>query len=77
MSAKKNIFSYFSIKTYVVGTQKNCLNEKIFTTTLKKFVYLNLCLLHMLKSLNTHADVPSGARDVNLGLSINLHHRFR
>ena len=25
----KYIFSYFSIKTYVVGTQKNCLNEMV------------------------------------------------
>ena len=26
---KKKQFSYFSTKTYVVGTQKNCLNERI------------------------------------------------
>ena len=27
-------FSYFSTKTYVVGTQKNCLNERIILSTL-------------------------------------------
>ena len=26
----KNLFSYLSTKTYVVGTQKNCLNETFF-----------------------------------------------
>ena len=25
----KNLFSYFSTKTYVVGTQNNCLNETV------------------------------------------------
>ena len=29
----KNIFSYFSIKTYVVGTQKNHLTETIVLST--------------------------------------------
>ena len=29
----KNIFSYFSAKTYVVGTQKNCLNETVLLRT--------------------------------------------
>ena len=28
-SVIKNLFSYFSTKTYVVGTQKNCLNEMV------------------------------------------------
>ena len=53
----KKIFSYFSTKTYVVGTQKNRLNETILLSThnickndgeeninnftLKIFVYLN------------------------------------
>ena len=27
--------SYFSTKTYVVGTQKNCLNETVFLSTQK------------------------------------------
>ena len=51
---KKIFFSYFSTKTYVVGTQKKRLNEhpkhelkrmnkKIFNFTLKNFVHLNLC----------------------------------
>ena len=26
----ENYFSYFSTKTYVVGAQKNCLNERFF-----------------------------------------------
>ena len=29
----KNYFSYFSTKTYVVGTQKNCLNETVLLST--------------------------------------------
>ena len=28
-SVYQNYFSYFSTKTYVVGTQKNCLNETV------------------------------------------------
>ena len=31
----ENYFSYFSIKTYVVGTQKNCLNETVLLGTPK------------------------------------------
>ena len=27
---QKKKFSYFSFKIYVVGTQKNCLNESLF-----------------------------------------------
>ena len=27
--SNKNYFSYFSSKTYVMGTQKNCLNEMV------------------------------------------------
>ena len=27
------LFSYFSTKTYVVGTQKNCLNETVLLST--------------------------------------------
>ena len=30
---QKNIFSYFSTKTYVVGTQKNLLNEMVLLST--------------------------------------------
>ena len=30
----RNYFSYFSSKTYVVGTQKNCLNETVLLSTL-------------------------------------------
>ena len=30
---KKIIFSYFSIKTYVVGTQKNRLNKKVLLSS--------------------------------------------
>ena len=52
-------FSYFSTKTYVVGTQKNCLNEavlehpkhmlknmgkKIFTVLVTLFVFVKLNL---------------------------------
>ena len=29
----KSIFSYFSTKTYVVGTQRNCLSETILFST--------------------------------------------
>ena len=29
----KNHFSYLSTKTYVVGTQKNCLNEMVLLST--------------------------------------------
>ena len=29
----KNLFSYFSTKTYVVGTQKNRLNETVLLST--------------------------------------------
>ena len=29
----KNNFSYFPTKTYVVGTQKNCLKETLFLST--------------------------------------------
>ena len=32
----KNHFPYFSTKTYVVGTQKNCLNEKVLLNTQNK-----------------------------------------
>ena len=32
-SAYKNIFSYFLTKTYVVGTQKNRLNDKTYVQT--------------------------------------------
>ena len=55
----KNLISYFSTKTYVVGTQKNRLKETvllntqtyfkadgledIYNLTHKKCVYLNLC----------------------------------
>ena len=49
----ENYFSYFSTKTYVVGTQKNCsfehpkhifkrMDKKILTSFLKMFDYLNL-----------------------------------
>ena len=34
----KKLFSYFSAKTYVVGTQKNRLNEKVLLST------QNICL---------------------------------
>ena len=34
----KNYFSYFSTKTYVVGTQKNRLNETVLLST------QNICL---------------------------------
>ena len=34
----ENHFSYFSTKTYVVGTQKNLLNEKVLLST------HNICL---------------------------------
>ena len=30
---QKNYFSYFLTKTYVVGTQKNRLNETVFMST--------------------------------------------
>ena len=30
---QKNSFSYFSIQTYVVGTQKNRLNETVLLST--------------------------------------------
>ena len=33
----KKIFSYFSNETYVVGTQKNCLNETGFLSKLRQF----------------------------------------
>ena len=29
----ENNFSYFSTKTYVVGAQKNCLNEMVLLST--------------------------------------------
>ena len=29
----KEYFSYFSTETYVVGTQKNCLNETVLLST--------------------------------------------
>ena len=32
----KNYFSYFSTKTYVVGTQKNRLNETVLLSTQNK-----------------------------------------
>ena len=49
-----NYFSYFSTKTYVVGTQKNCLNEhpkhmlklmgkKIFTILRSKILFILTC----------------------------------
>ena len=39
-----NFFSYFSIKTYVVGTQKNCLNETSRVLNKKKtFLNQNIC----------------------------------
>ena len=57
----KSAFSYFSTKTYVVGTQKNRLNEtvllstqnicsidseeNIYNFTLKMFVLLNLSII--------------------------------
>ena len=34
----KNLFSYFSTKTYVVGIQKNCLNKTVLLST------QNICL---------------------------------
>ena len=34
----RKIFFYFSAKTYVVGTQKNCLNEIVLLST------QNICL---------------------------------
>ena len=34
----KNYFCYFSNKTYVVGTQKNCLSETVLLST------QNICL---------------------------------
>ena len=37
-SIPKNKFSYFSTKTYVVGTQKNRLNETVLLST------QNICL---------------------------------
>ena len=36
----KKIFFYFSTKTYVVGTQKNRLNEMFFLSTLKHMLKL-------------------------------------
>ena len=32
----QNLFSYLTIKTYVVGTQKNLLNEKVLLSTQNK-----------------------------------------
>ena len=53
----KNYFSYFSTNTYVVGSQKNHLDEMVLLSTqtyvrtngqdnfiLKKYVSLNLCI---------------------------------
>ena len=41
MSAHQNVFEnylhYLSIKTQVLGTHKNCLNETIFLSTQSKF----------------------------------------
>ena len=36
----QKLFHYFSTKTYVVGTQKNRLNEKIFTILRCKFLFI-------------------------------------
>ena len=38
---QKIIFSYFSTKTYVVGTQKNGLDETILLSTLLNWPYEN------------------------------------
>ena len=35
---QKKYFSYFSTKTYVVGTQKNCLNETVLLSTQNIFL---------------------------------------
>ena len=36
----KYLFSYFSTKTYVVGAQKNCLNETVLLSTQNKCLNL-------------------------------------
>ena len=49
---QKNMFVYFSTKTYVVGIQKNCLNETVLLSTqniclklwVRKFYAENFCL---------------------------------
>ena len=40
MCAEK-VFSYFSTKAYIVGTQKNGLNETLLLSTSKHMFYLN------------------------------------
>ena len=33
LQIRMQLFSYFSTKTYAVGTQKNCLNETVLLST--------------------------------------------
>ena len=42
----KNYFSYFSSKTYVMGTQKNRLNETVFEHP--KHMFLFVCLFDLI-----------------------------
>ena len=40
----KIVFSYFSTKTYVVGTQKSHLNEMVLLSTQNMFILFDLIL---------------------------------
>ena len=39
MYLTEKYFSFFSTKTYVVGTQKNCLNETVLLSTQNRLMF--------------------------------------
>ena len=50
MSVTENNFCYFSTKTYVVGTQKNHLNETVLLSTQNMFRLLGKQMIAFLRS---------------------------
>ena len=50
MCKSENYFSYFSTKTYVVGTQKNRLNEAVHLSTENMFSFLVKKIIAFLRS---------------------------
>ena len=66
----KNCFSYFSIKTYVVRTKKNRLNETVLFST------QNLCMLWVLKKNHLNEMVHLSTQNLCLNSLIRKYSQF-
>ena len=65
-SAYQKLFSYFSTKTYVVGTQKNRLQETVLSRTQNMFKLMGKKIITILSHLLNWTYVTFFSRNVQL-----------